>query len=131
MLTQRLIRHGRAATTPFALIENGSRPEQRVLSGPLEDLPRLARAHAIRSPALLIVGEVAGLAQSLHWFGEHLEGATSCRAWATPATASSAPPRRPTESCRAAWPGPCGSRRRPLRRQPLRRAFQVLAEPMQ
>lgn len=26
-------------------------------------------------PALLIVGEVAGLAQSLHWFGEHLEGA--------------------------------------------------------
>ncbi|NMU93469.1 siroheme synthase, partial [Achromobacter ruhlandii] len=75
LLAQRLIRHGRAATTPFALIENGSRPEQRVLSGTLEDLPRLARAHAIRSPALLIVGEVAGLAQSLHWFGEHLEGA--------------------------------------------------------
>ena len=63
LLTQRLIRHGRAAATPFALIENGSRPEQRVLSGTLEDLPRLARAHAIRSPALLIVGEVAGLAQ--------------------------------------------------------------------
>ena len=75
LLTQRLLRHGRAAATPFALIENGSRPEQRVLSGTLEDLPRLARAHAIRSPALLIVGEVAGLAQSLHWFGEHLEGA--------------------------------------------------------
>ena len=75
LLAQRLIRHGRAATTPFALIENGSRPEQRVLSGTLEDLPRLARAHAIRSPALLIVGEVAGLAKSLHWFGEHLEGA--------------------------------------------------------
>ncbi|KAJ8137940.1 hypothetical protein OY671_008846, partial [Metschnikowia pulcherrima] len=34
--TQRSIRHGRAATTPFALIENGSRPEQRVSSGALE-----------------------------------------------------------------------------------------------
>ena len=75
LLTQRLIRHGRAPQTPFALVENGRRPEQRVLSGSLQDLPQLARAHAIRSPALLIVGEVAGLAQSLHWFGEHLEGA--------------------------------------------------------
>lgn len=74
LLTRRLIRHGRAPQTPFALIENGSLPEQRVLSGTLEDLPRLARTHAIYAPALLIVGEVAGLAQSLQWFGAHLDG---------------------------------------------------------
>ena len=57
-LSRRLISHGRAPDTPFALIENGSRPEQRVLSGAVKDLPDLARAHGIRSPALLIVGEV-------------------------------------------------------------------------
>lgn len=74
LLTQRLLRHGRSPGTPFALIENGSRPEQRVLSGTLEQLPQLAEAHAIRSPALLIVGEVAGLAPQLHWFGQHLDG---------------------------------------------------------
>jgi len=56
------------------LIENGSRPEQRVLSGTLEALPRLAAEHGIHSPALLIVGEVAGLAPKLQWFGQHLEG---------------------------------------------------------
>ncbi|HEY9272915.1 siroheme synthase CysG [Achromobacter sp.] len=74
LLTGRLLAHGRAPHTPFALIENGSRPEQRVLSGTLEQLPALAAEHAIRSPALLIVGEVAGLAPQLQWFGQHLDG---------------------------------------------------------
>ncbi|OAE63751.1 uroporphyrinogen-III C-methyltransferase [Achromobacter xylosoxidans] len=72
LLTQRLLRHGRSPDTPFALVENGSRPEQRVVSGRLAQLPELARDHAVRSPALLIVGEVAGLAPQLHWFGQHL-----------------------------------------------------------
>lgn len=74
LLARRLLSHGRAATTPFALIENGSRPEQRVLSGQLDALPRLAAEHAIHSPALLIVGEVAGLGPQLHWFGQHIDG---------------------------------------------------------
>ncbi|MGS1009745.1 siroheme synthase CysG [Achromobacter anxifer] len=74
LLTGRLLAHGRSPATPFALIENGSRPEQRVLSGTLQQLPALAAEHAIRSPALLIVGEVAGLASQLQWFGQHLDG---------------------------------------------------------
>ncbi|TYT26938.1 uroporphyrinogen-III C-methyltransferase [Luteimonas viscosa] len=64
-----LIAHGRAPDTPFALVENGSRPEQRVVAGALADLPRLARLHDVQAPALLIVGEVAALAGRLHWFG--------------------------------------------------------------
>jgi len=75
LLSARLIAHGRSPRTPFALIENGSRPGQRVLSGPLERLPALADAHGIRAPALLIVGEVAALAPDLHWYGQMLEGA--------------------------------------------------------
>lgn len=65
----RLLAHGRAASTPCALVENGSRPEQRVVVGTLDDLPALARRHDVRSPALLFVGEVAALAAELHWFG--------------------------------------------------------------
>jgi len=64
-----LLAHGRDPATPFALVENGSRPEQRVILGTLAELPERARAEDVRSPALLIVGEVAGLAESLHWFG--------------------------------------------------------------
>jgi uroporphyrin-III C-methyltransferase/precorrin-2 dehydrogenase/sirohydrochlorin ferrochelatase len=68
-LRTRLLAHGRDPATPFALIENGSRPEQRVVVGTLATLCERARGHAVRSPALLILGEVAALAQSLHWFG--------------------------------------------------------------
>jgi uroporphyrin-III C-methyltransferase/precorrin-2 dehydrogenase/sirohydrochlorin ferrochelatase len=73
-LAQRLQAHGRAADTPFALVENGSRPEQRVLTGRLADLPTLARAHAVHAPALLIVGSVAALANELNWYGVHIDG---------------------------------------------------------
>lgn len=68
-LRGQLIAHGRSATTPVALVENGSRAEQRVVLGTLENLPTLARQFALKSPALLIVGEVAALGASLHWFG--------------------------------------------------------------
>ncbi|MFD1296604.1 siroheme synthase CysG [Lysobacter gummosus] len=70
LLRDKLIQHGRAASTPFALIENGSRREQRVVTGTLADLAERARGHRVQSPALLIVGEVAALAQRLHWFGD-------------------------------------------------------------
>jgi len=71
-LVEKLLARGRSPDTPFALIENGTRPEQRVVSGVLHELEASARAHAIRAPALLIVGEVAALADRLHWFGESL-----------------------------------------------------------
>ncbi|MDC8013267.1 siroheme synthase CysG [Tahibacter soli] len=65
----RLIAHGRAGSTPAALVENGSRREQRVVIGRLDDIARLASEHAVRSPALLLVGEVAALGARLHWYG--------------------------------------------------------------
>lgn len=68
-LQQRLIEHGRAPTTPFALVENGSRTNQRVVTGTLEQLAQRAVGHAVQSPALLILGEVASLTQTLSWFG--------------------------------------------------------------
>jgi uroporphyrin-III C-methyltransferase/precorrin-2 dehydrogenase/sirohydrochlorin ferrochelatase len=53
-----------------AIVENGSRVGQRVLVATLDTVESLAAAHAIGSPALLIVGEVARLARDLHWFGD-------------------------------------------------------------
>jgi uroporphyrin-III C-methyltransferase/precorrin-2 dehydrogenase/sirohydrochlorin ferrochelatase len=68
-LRAQLLAHGRDPRTPFALVENGARPQQRIVTGTLADLPELAARHAVQSPALLILGEVAGLAQELHWYG--------------------------------------------------------------
>jgi uroporphyrin-III C-methyltransferase/precorrin-2 dehydrogenase/sirohydrochlorin ferrochelatase len=69
-IRERLIEHGRAASTPVAIIENGSRTDQRVTLATVDDLADLAARGGMRSPALLIVGEVAALADTLAWFGE-------------------------------------------------------------
>jgi uroporphyrin-III C-methyltransferase/precorrin-2 dehydrogenase/sirohydrochlorin ferrochelatase len=68
-LREHLLAHGRDAATPFALIENGTRSDQRIVLGTLATLPATARIHAVKAPALLILGEVAALADRLHWFG--------------------------------------------------------------
>jgi uroporphyrin-III C-methyltransferase / precorrin-2 dehydrogenase / sirohydrochlorin ferrochelatase len=87
-LQARLAEYGRAPSTPFALIENGSRPDQRVITGTLANLAERAAFHAVRSPALLILGEVAALATSLAWFGRPPLGATVHAIRALPPSAS-------------------------------------------
>ncbi len=59
IIMDRLVAHGRSRNTPIAIIENGTTPKQRVLYGALGQLPMIARAHAVKPPALLIIGEVA------------------------------------------------------------------------
>ncbi|ANB17569.1 siroheme synthase CysG [Dokdonella koreensis] len=68
-LRDRLLAHGRSGDTPFALVENGSRPDQRVICGRLAALPEIAARHGLRSPSLLILGTVASLAPALAWHG--------------------------------------------------------------
>ena len=68
-VAERLVAHGLPAGTPVAIVENGSRPSQRVVVSTLARLDERVREHRIASPALLIVGEVAALAPALHWFG--------------------------------------------------------------
>ena len=60
----RLVEHGMAPGTPVAVIENATRPEQRVVTGSVDELDRLVDDHAITGPALLVIGSVAGLAET-------------------------------------------------------------------
>jgi uroporphyrin-III C-methyltransferase len=67
-LAARLIEHGRAPSTPAAVIAGGTLPEQRVVLAPLK---RIAEAAAdIEPPALVVVGDVVGLAGMLTPFVE-------------------------------------------------------------
>lgn len=77
-LSAALIAHGRDPATPAALVENGTTPRQRVLTGTLASLPALAVAENVRPPALLIVGEVVALAGRMAWFGPNAENAARC-----------------------------------------------------
>ncbi|MBB4266413.1 siroheme synthase CysG [Roseospira visakhapatnamensis] len=60
-LTRRLIDAGLTADTPVAVIENGTRPDQRVHVGRLIALPALA-ARTGAGPSLIVIGDVVRLA---------------------------------------------------------------------
>lgn len=65
-IAEKLLENGLDASTSCAIIENGTRREQRVLTGTLTQLPELA-TQAI-SPALIVVGSVTSLHDKLKWF---------------------------------------------------------------
>jgi len=54
-----LIAAGRSPETPVAIVENGSRPDERVINGVLGDLGGLVARSSLTGPALLFVGECA------------------------------------------------------------------------
>lgn len=60
-ISHQLMAHGLPGTTPVAVIERGTRPEQRVLTGRLETLADMILTGQVQTPALLIVGEVVGM----------------------------------------------------------------------
>jgi uroporphyrin-III C-methyltransferase/precorrin-2 dehydrogenase/sirohydrochlorin ferrochelatase len=64
----RLREHGAPDSRAAAIVEQGTRAEQRVVTGTLADLAHKAHEARIQSPALLIVGEVARLHDTLRWF---------------------------------------------------------------
>lgn len=66
-LQSNLIAHGRSADTPVAVISKGTLPDQQVFAGQLRDLADLAAQAP--APALLLIGETAGLSRDLAWFG--------------------------------------------------------------
>ncbi|MBH2565045.1 uroporphyrinogen-III C-methyltransferase [Serratia marcescens] len=66
-ISQRLIAHGRDAATPVAVISRGTRADQQVQIGTLDQLEHLA--HRAPLPALLVIGEVVELHHQIAWFG--------------------------------------------------------------
>lgn len=67
LIETQLIKAGLDRYTPVAFIENGCCPEQRVITGTLEELAFLVTKHHIKSPSLIMVGKVVALAQQLQW----------------------------------------------------------------
>jgi uroporphyrin-III C-methyltransferase/precorrin-2 dehydrogenase/sirohydrochlorin ferrochelatase len=61
-IQRKLIEAGRAASTPVALIENGSLKNERRITGQLGDLAQLVEREAVAGPTIMIVGETAAWA---------------------------------------------------------------------
>jgi uroporphyrin-III C-methyltransferase/precorrin-2 dehydrogenase/sirohydrochlorin ferrochelatase len=74
-IQQQLISAGRSSATPVAIVENGSRLDQRVITTQLSELAAKVSSEQVQSPALVIIGEVVSLQQQLHWFGKRPQSA--------------------------------------------------------
>jgi uroporphyrin-III C-methyltransferase len=70
-LCSKLMEHGLPADWPAAIVQQGTTPNQRSVTGTLATLPALAEAAQLKAPTLIIVGEVVKLRDKLAWF-EHL-----------------------------------------------------------
>jgi uroporphyrin-III C-methyltransferase/precorrin-2 dehydrogenase/sirohydrochlorin ferrochelatase len=61
-IAERLVRDGRKPTTPAAVIVEGTMPGERQLTTRLDQLADDAEAAAVRAPAIVVIGDVVGLA---------------------------------------------------------------------
>jgi uroporphyrin-III C-methyltransferase/precorrin-2 dehydrogenase/sirohydrochlorin ferrochelatase len=67
-LCAKLIEHGMPETTPIAIVQHGTQPTQRVITGTLKTLPAIAEREKPQAPTLIIVGGVVTLREKLAWF---------------------------------------------------------------
>jgi uroporphyrinogen III methyltransferase/synthase len=76
-IARRLTDAGRAADEPVAVVERGTQPGQRSLTGTLADIAGRVAEADIRPPAITLVGAVARLADEIAWLGDRpLHGRT-------------------------------------------------------
>jgi len=57
-IAEKLMADGLAPEMPLAVIESACRVDMRVLRGPLAGLPELVERERVKSPALIVIGEV-------------------------------------------------------------------------
>ncbi len=66
-IAESLIAAGRPASEPAAVVEGGTLPGQRTVTGSLATIAEDARREQVRAPAITVVGAVAAFAQDLAW----------------------------------------------------------------
>ncbi len=69
-LCGKLVEHGLPPDWPAAIVQQGTTPRQRTVTGTLATLPHLAAVAELKAPTLIIVGEVVKLHDKLDWHPE-------------------------------------------------------------
>jgi uroporphyrin-III C-methyltransferase/precorrin-2 dehydrogenase/sirohydrochlorin ferrochelatase len=69
ILMEQLAAHGADPETPAAVIDNGTRPEQRIVTGTISNLHEKVLEAQFSGPSMIIIGSVVTLREKLRWFG--------------------------------------------------------------
>ena len=68
LIAQKLIENGRSPDTPVAIVRWGTRPDQKTIVGTLKNIAALVKEKHIKPPAVMVVGDVVKLRESLKWY---------------------------------------------------------------
>lgn len=68
IISRELIGHGMPADMPVAMVQSATRKDQRVVTGTLSDIVEVANEAGIKPPALIIVGTVVKLRETVNWY---------------------------------------------------------------
>lgn len=78
IIRQGLLDTGRSPQTPVAIVSKATTKEQRCFIGRLGELEQLAADPELQMPALMIIGEVVALSESLNWFNPRSVDSVQC-----------------------------------------------------
>jgi uroporphyrinogen III methyltransferase/synthase len=67
-LSLQLISHGMQSDMPVALVQWGTTPRQFTVSGTLDNIVERVKSAGLKSPAIIIVGGVVKLRETMKWF---------------------------------------------------------------
>jgi uroporphyrinogen III methyltransferase/synthase len=67
-ITSKLIEHGKSPDTPVAVVRWGTRPDQKTVVSTLKDVAGLVKEENIKPPAVMVVGNVVKLRDTLKWY---------------------------------------------------------------
>lgn len=67
-ITSKLIEYGKSPDTPTAVVRWGTRPDQKTVVSTLKDIAGLVKEEKIRPPAVMIMGNVVKLRDTLKWY---------------------------------------------------------------
>jgi uroporphyrinogen III methyltransferase/synthase len=68
LVCKRLIENGRSPETPVAVVRWGTRADQTTIVGNLKNISDLVKENEIRPPAVMVVGDVVKLRETLKWY---------------------------------------------------------------
>ena len=67
-IARELIKRGASPGRPAALVQWGTTPKQRSVTGTLENIAEVGRSAGLGAPVAVIVGDVVGLRDGIAWF---------------------------------------------------------------
>jgi len=67
-IAENLINNGKDPKTPVVIIKDGTTTRQKTYTGTLETIVNIVKEHNVKSPAIILIGEVVNLREKMKWF---------------------------------------------------------------